>query len=122
MPARADLPPRSMGITPDGLPMVGNLPASVTGRSSGQEWMAAAFNGYGMDKAWLSGEAVVAMMEGRDVSAWFPSGYVVSDSRLASLASPADLAEEYWQMAQVTLQRRVGAAPRGAHRGGSHEV
>lgn len=92
--------------------MVGNLPTSITGRSSGQEWIAAAFNGYGMDKTWLSGEAMVAMMAGRDedVREWFPSAYVLSEQRLASLGTPAQIAEDYWQMAESTLERRQHAA------------
>lgn len=99
-----------MGITPDGLPMVGNVPASITGRSSGEEWVAAAFNGYGMDKTWLSGEAVVAMMAGKGVPEWFPSAYVLSEQRLATLVTPEQMAEDYWQMAESTLKRRQDAA------------
>lgn len=95
-----------MGITPDGLPMVGNIPASITGRSAGQEWIAAAFNGYGMDKTWLSGEALVAMMADPDVPEWFPSAYVLSEERLAALATPDQIAEEYLQVAESTLKRR----------------
>lgn len=95
-----------MGITLDGLPMVGKVPASITGRSAGQEWMAAAFNGYGMDKTWLSREALVAMMAaGTAVPAWFPSAYVLSEERLAALATPDQIADEYWQVAESTLKK-----------------
>ncbi|KAJ4403434.1 hypothetical protein N0V82_010653 [Gnomoniopsis sp. IMI 355080] len=76
-----------MGLTSDGLPLVGQLPSSATGREAAQEWIAAGFQGYGMDKCWLTGEALVAMMAGRDVSSWFPSAYVVSEERLATKMS-----------------------------------
>jgi hypothetical protein len=43
-------------MTADRLPIVGDLPASVTEREvKGGEWVAAGSNGYGMCQAWLSG-------------------------------------------------------------------
>lgn len=100
-----------MGITADGLPIVGNLPSSITGRSSGQEWIAAAFNGYGMDKTWLSGEALVAMMAGRDVSKWFPSSFVVSEERLATRMGVEGVTDGYCNTAESTLKRDGQAVP-----------
>ena len=73
------------GHTADGLPIVGRVPASLTGggdaRDDGQ-WIAAGFNGYGMDKCWLTGKALVYMMLGEDVSDWFPGAFVVTEERL----------------------------------------
>ncbi|KAF4457091.1 fad dependent oxidoreductase superfamily protein [Fusarium austroafricanum] len=73
------------GHTADGLPIVGRVPASITGNSKDQEqWIAAGFNGYGMDKCWLTGKALVEMMFSEDVSDWFPQCFVVTEDRLQS--------------------------------------
>lgn len=88
------------GHTADGLPIVGQVPASLMrdrgagddhGQDNGQ-WVAAGFNGYGMDKCWLTGEALVRIMFGEDVSAWFPQSYLLTDQRLeTSLTSDQTL-------------------------------
>ncbi|OJJ45169.1 hypothetical protein ASPZODRAFT_2111090 [Penicilliopsis zonata CBS 506.65] len=70
-----------MSYTADGLPLVGRLPECITGRPGGAEWMSGAYNGYGMDKAWLSGEALVKMIVGEGVPSWFPKCFVVSEKR-----------------------------------------
>lgn len=71
------------GHTADGLPIVGQVPASIAGPDGGDgQWIAAGFNGYGMDKCWLTGEALVKMMLGEDVSAWFPQAFLVTEERL----------------------------------------
>ncbi|KAK1622866.1 FAD dependent oxidoreductase-domain-containing protein [Colletotrichum phormii] len=70
------------GHTADGLPIVGRIPDSITGDAGGGQWIAVGFNGYGMDKCWLTGEALVRMMFGEDVSDWFPLAYVVTEKRL----------------------------------------
>ncbi|KAK1691108.1 FAD dependent oxidoreductase-domain-containing protein [Colletotrichum godetiae] len=70
------------GHTADGLPIVGRIPDSITGDAGGGQWIAAGFNGYGMDKCWLTGEALVRMMFREDVSDWFPRAYVVTEKRL----------------------------------------
>ncbi|KAL1981973.1 hypothetical protein VTN96DRAFT_1939 [Rasamsonia emersonii] len=70
-----------MGFTGDGMPVVGRLDDSMTKRGGDGEWIAAGFNGYGMDKCWLTGEAVAGMVVGRDVSSWFPSAYLVDEER-----------------------------------------
>lgn len=87
-----------MGMTADGLPLVGRLPSNATGREVGQEWIAAGFQGYGMDKCWLTGEALVGMMAGRDVSDWFPSAYAISEDRVAERLDPEKVVNEYLQM------------------------
>lgn len=89
-----------MGLTVDGLPLVGRLPSSATGREAGEEWIAAGFQGYGMDKCWLTGEALVAMMAGKDVSDWFPSAYLITEERVAKRLDPEEAVKEYVQIAQ----------------------
>ncbi|KAF4334208.1 FAD dependent oxidoreductase superfamily [Fusarium beomiforme] len=71
------------GHTADGLPVVGKIPESLTGTADDDgQWIAAGFNGYGMDKCWLTGEALVKMMLGEDVSEWFPQAFLVTEERL----------------------------------------
>lgn len=91
----------NMGFSSDGLPWVGRLPASLTGRKiskRGAEWAAAAFSGEGMVHAWLCGKALVEMMfsyvsagddqhedEDEDdikIPGWFPEQMVVSEERV----------------------------------------
>lgn len=71
-----------MGFTPDGLPLIGNLGKGVTGRGGTGEWIAAGFNGHGMDKCWLSGQAVAKMVLGEDVPPWLPRSFLADDKRL----------------------------------------
>ncbi|KAL5607014.1 hypothetical protein FOBRF1_007511 [Fusarium oxysporum] len=71
------------GHTADGLPIVGKIPESLTGTVGDDgQWIAAGFNGYGMDKCWLTGEALVKMILGEDVSEWFPRAFLVTEERL----------------------------------------
>ncbi|KAI9929465.1 hypothetical protein AWENTII_009197 [Aspergillus wentii] len=74
-----------MGFTADGLPVVGQLPSSLTERNGDGEYIAAAFNGYGMANCLLSGQALAKMMMGEDVSSWFPDAYGIHDERLRML-------------------------------------
>ncbi|KAJ5301272.1 hypothetical protein PENANT_c023G06207 [Penicillium antarcticum] len=71
-----------MGFSSDGLPMVGRLPSALTGRRGDSEWIAAAFNGYGMANCLMSGEALALMMLGEDVSQWLPIAYGLGKKRL----------------------------------------
>lgn len=71
------------GHTADGLPVVGQIPSSITGNAADDgQWIAAGFNGYGMDKCWLTGKALVGMILGEDVSDWFPQAFMVTEERL----------------------------------------
>ncbi|KAI8664753.1 DAO domain-containing protein [Fusarium sp. Ph1] len=72
-----------MGFTTDGMPLVGKLPPSLSGRMGNGEWLAAGFNGHGMDKCWLSGEAIAKMVLGEAVPG-FPRAYLLSDRRIES--------------------------------------
>ncbi|KAJ4258879.1 hypothetical protein NW762_007966 [Fusarium torreyae] len=73
-----------MGFTPDGLPLIGNLGSGLTGRAGTGEWIAAGFNGHGMDKCWLSGQAVARMVLGEDAPSWLPESFLISEKRLKS--------------------------------------
>lgn len=73
-----------MGMTPDGFPLVGMLPQSITGRAPGEgEWIAAGFNGNGMPQCWSSGEAIARMALGEPTPDWLPEMYLPTDDRLA---------------------------------------
>lgn len=73
-----------MGFTADGLPVVGNLPYNLTGRTGNGEWIAAGFNGHGMDKCWLTGEAIARMVIGEQNVPGFPKAYLLSEDRVKS--------------------------------------
>ncbi|KAJ5671077.1 FAD dependent oxidoreductase superfamily protein, partial [Penicillium longicatenatum] len=81
-----------MGFTADGLPLVGKLSESVTGRAGEDEWIAAGYNGHGMDKSWLTGESLAEMVSGKDIPVGFPKAYFLTDERLARL-SPDEFVE-----------------------------
>ncbi|KAM0084272.1 hypothetical protein ACKRZS_003489 [Fusarium odoratissimum] len=81
-----------MGFTADGMPIVGKLPHNLTGRSGSGEWIAAGFNGHGMDKCWLTGEAIARMVLGETDVPGFPKAYLLSDDRMKSW-SPEGAAE-----------------------------
>lgn len=75
----------TLGYTADHLPLVGELPVSVTGRSQkGGELICAGFNGAGMCQCWSSGEAVVKMIFGEDVNGLLPRPYLITEERLNS--------------------------------------
>ncbi|KAJ5645998.1 MFS transporter [Penicillium lividum] len=78
-----------MAFTADGLPLVGKLSEKVTGRGGGNEWIAAGYNGHGMDKSWLTGESLAGMVSGKGVPDGFPEAYLVTDERLARLTPDA---------------------------------
>ncbi|KAJ5688791.1 hypothetical protein N7462_003183 [Penicillium macrosclerotiorum] len=80
-----------MGFTPDGMPLVGRLGRSWTGRPNDGEWAAVGFNGYGMDKCWLVGETLGAMIAGADVTGHLPRLYQITDERLNTLLRPRDV-------------------------------
>ncbi|GKU22046.1 fad dependent oxidoreductase superfamily protein [Fusarium langsethiae] len=96
------------GHTADGLPVVGQVPASVTGseEDTGQ-WIAAGFNGYGMDKCWLTGEALVKMMLGEDVSDWFPQCYLITGDRLQSQLTAEATVEKFANLASEPIEAKL---------------
>lgn len=100
------------GHTADSLPLVGELPVAITGREisrteqsrleRGGEWIAAGFNGYGMDKCWLTGDALVKMIVGDDVSNYFPQCYIITEERLRKRMSMDRVVDKF---AAVTAER-----------------
>ncbi|KAF5705120.1 gamma-glutamylputrescine oxidoreductase [Fusarium globosum] len=70
------------GHTSDGLPLVGKLPKSVSGRDGDGEWIAGGYSGYGMDKAWMTGEAIASMITGKGVPDWLPKAFLLTEQRL----------------------------------------
>lgn len=78
-----------MGFTSDGLPLVGNLSSKMTGRTGDGEWIAAGFNGHGMDKCWLTGEALAQMVLQGTTPESFPTPYLLSEERFDRLTSEA---------------------------------
>lgn len=74
-----------MGFSSDGLPLVGQLPTSLTGRNGEGEWIAAAFNGYGMANCLMSGEALVSLILGNGTGDWLPDAYGLSEKRLRDI-------------------------------------
>ncbi|KAH6685394.1 FAD dependent oxidoreductase [Plectosphaerella plurivora] len=83
-PKVVDLWSGIMGFTADGMPLVGNVPPKISGRGGHGEWIAAGFNGHGMDKCWLSGEAVARMLLGQIDVPEFPRAYLLTEERIAS--------------------------------------
>lgn len=71
-----------MGFTGDGLPLVGKLPGSVTGRQGVGEWFSGGYNGYGMPNAWGCGKTLARLILGRHVGEGFPESYLVTDERV----------------------------------------
>ncbi|KAJ5548268.1 hypothetical protein N7513_005502 [Penicillium frequentans] len=74
-----------MGFSSDGLPLVGQLPTSLTGRNGEGEWIAAAFNGYGMANCLMSGEALVSLILGNGTGDWLPDAYGLGEKRLRDI-------------------------------------
>lgn len=69
-----------MGFSPDGLPLVGEVP--------GEDglWASCSFQGHGMVLCWMCAKALVDMMEGKDGEAlreWFPEVFSITEERLA---------------------------------------
>ncbi|KAF4960047.1 hypothetical protein FSARC_10578 [Fusarium sarcochroum] len=71
-----------MGFSSDGMPIAGRLLPSVTGREGNGEWIAAAYNGYGMSTALSVAEHVASWVLGNPVDPSFPEAYLISDGRL----------------------------------------
>ena len=92
----------NMGFSADGLPWVGRVGSSVTGRpdseGAGAEWISAAFSGEGMVHAWLCGKELGRMILADDgvISAseldsdreWFPEQMLITEERLQRAVLP----------------------------------
>ncbi|RDW72588.1 NAD(P)/FAD-dependent oxidoreductase [Aspergillus mulundensis] len=71
-----------MGFSADSLPLVGRLPTDLTGRPGNGEWIAAAYNGYGMPAAWLVGESLGLMMVGKERRENLPEAFLLTEERV----------------------------------------
>jgi hypothetical protein len=49
------------------------------------KWVAAGFNGHGMDKSWLTGERLATMMIDNAVPSGFHTAYLIDKQRLAAM-------------------------------------
>lgn len=102
----------NMGFSSDGLPWVGMLPSSLTGRENGHpkptskqsdvdkpgsEWVSAAFSGEGMVQAWLCGKALGIMLLSRDGRldpvqsadlSWLPEQMLATEERVRGSVLP----------------------------------
>jgi glycine/D-amino acid oxidase-like deaminating enzyme len=76
-----------MCFSSDGMPLVGQLPEKITGRSGSGEWLCCAYNGYGMPIAWLAGQSLGSMILGKPLHEHFPEVYLISESRLQNKLS-----------------------------------
>lgn len=78
----------------DHLPLVGPLPPKTLDSSGVKaesgEWISAGYGGYGMVNAFLCGKAVAHMIQGKDVSSWFPEKFFLTPTRLANLHAKLD--------------------------------
>jgi glycine/D-amino acid oxidase-like deaminating enzyme len=71
-----------MCFSSDGMPLVGRLSESVTGRKGSEEWLCCAYSGYGMPVAWLAGENLAAMILDKPLHEHFPESYLITEKRL----------------------------------------
>ncbi|KAJ5388338.1 FAD dependent oxidoreductase superfamily protein [Penicillium cosmopolitanum] len=76
-----------MAFTSDGCPIVGRIPSSISGREGQGEWIAAGYNGHGMDKAWLCGEGIARMALGEGSVPGLPQIYLLGEERLNRLTA-----------------------------------
>jgi glycine/D-amino acid oxidase-like deaminating enzyme len=76
-----------MAFTSDGCPIVDQLPSSISGREGEGEWIAAGYNGHGMDKAWLCGEGIARMALGEKSVPGLPQIYLLGEERLGRLTA-----------------------------------
>lgn len=81
-----------MGFTSDGLPLVGRLTSDLTQREGQQEWIAAGFNGHGMDKCWLTGESLATMILGSPDLKGLPKAFLLTPERRCAVGPDQSLA------------------------------
>lgn len=101
-----------MGFTADGLPLVGKLTSKMTGRAGDGEWIAAGFNGHGMDKCWLTGEAITRMVLHGTAPESFPAPYLLSEERFDRLTAEAAVESLFRDVEIKSDSRKLGHADR----------
>lgn len=77
-----------VGYTADLLPLVGVIPVPNTYTRNNRQWIAAGCNGRGLDKCWLMGEGLVAMIAGEFVENRLPACYYITHPRLNTMHAP----------------------------------
>lgn len=75
-----------MCFSSDGMPLVGQVPSSLT-HTEGGEWVCAAYCGYGMPSAWLAGESLGQMILGRPPQDVLPEAYLITQDRLGRMST-----------------------------------
>lgn len=76
---------RCVGYTADALPLVGVIPVLNNHTRQNRQWVAAGCNGQGLDKCWLMGEYLVAMIAGEFVDNRLPDCYQMTQARLSAM-------------------------------------
>jgi glycine/D-amino acid oxidase-like deaminating enzyme len=84
-----------MGYTPDGYPLVGEMPSSATAEDNSGLWLCCAFQGHGMAYSWPCGQALATMIQATELEdkttrdeedaallQWLPDCFRVTDARL----------------------------------------
>ncbi|KAL1888993.1 hypothetical protein Sste5346_009170 [Sporothrix stenoceras] len=84
-----------MGYTPDGYPLVGEMPSPIDGEDNSGLWLCCAFQGHGMAYSWPCGQALARMILAKELDdtakqqeqdaalrKWFPDCFRVSEARL----------------------------------------
>ncbi|CAK7267880.1 hypothetical protein SEPCBS57363_002814 [Sporothrix epigloea] len=84
-----------MGYTPDGYPMVGEMPLVGTKELNSGLWLCCAFQGHGMVYAWPCGRALATMIQAAELNdervkkqvdtalqQWFPACFRTTEARL----------------------------------------
>ncbi|CAK7564257.1 MAG: hypothetical protein SEPTF4163_002144 [Sporothrix epigloea] len=84
-----------MGYTPDGYPMVGEMPLAGTKEFNSGLWLCCAFQGHGMVYAWPCGRALATMLQAAELEdervkkevdvalqQWFPACFRTTEARL----------------------------------------
>lgn len=77
-----------MCFSSDGMPLIGRLPETITTRAGTEEWICAAYNGYGMPIAWLAGESLGQMVHGKPPQDGLPEAYLLTPRRLQEKLTP----------------------------------
>ena len=101
--------------TADFLPLVGRLPDFITDStsqnvSSGSQWIAAGFNGYGMPQCWGAGEAVAKLILGGDqgrqeVFEWLPDLFEVTKERFDFEEGPRSGLKSYAELLGLSFAK-----------------
>lgn len=79
---------KCVGYTADLRPLVGVIPVPNAYERHNRQWIAAGCNGRGLDKCWMMGESLVAMIAGEFVDHRLPECYHINRDRLNTMHAP----------------------------------